>query len=77
MILVTGATGTTGGATLRELVKSGHIAGRRRVARGRRGHRRRRREVLTEPGHEGAAYTPTGPEPLSDDEIATRAAFER
>jgi uncharacterized protein YbjT (DUF2867 family) len=29
-------------------------------------------KVLTEPGHAGAAYTLTGPEPLSDDEIASR-----
>jgi len=29
-------------------------------------------KVLTEPGHEGTAYTLTGPEPLSDDEIAAR-----
>ena len=28
--------------------------------------------VLTEPGHEGEAYTLTGPEPLSDDDIASR-----
>ncbi len=29
-------------------------------------------KVLTEPGHAGQAYTLTGPEPLSDDDIAAR-----
>ncbi|MBA3945228.1 MAG: SDR family oxidoreductase [Herpetosiphonaceae bacterium] len=29
-------------------------------------------KTLTEPGHEGQAYTLTGPEPLSDDDIAAR-----